>query len=329
MATQEDVAERAGVSTTTVSHVINETRFVSRELRQRVFHAMEELEYRPNAIARSLRRRESEQIGVIVPDIAYPFLAEVARGIEDAGFRLGYNVIFCSSHQDCDKELACLDLARTRQVDGVVVLGAGPDSEHTRALLERGTPAVSCNRRFPDVPIDTVIADNERAGFQATRQLLSRGHHRVACIAGPEEVAISVPRLKGYRRALEEQGISVLDGLIVRDDFGNRGGFEAMNGLLDLSDPPSAVFACNDLMAMGAICAASKRRLNVPQDVAIIGCDDIAMAAFTNPSLTTVALPKHELGTLAVELLVQRIKDRDRPVEEHVLPVRLVMRDSC
>jgi len=329
MVTQEDVAKCAGVSTTTVSHVINETRFVSRELRQRVYQAMEELDYRPNAIARSLRRRESGQIGVIVPDIAYPFLAEVARGIEDAGFRLGYNVVFCSSHQDCDKELACLDLARTRQVDGIVVLGAGPDSEHIGELIERGTPAVSCNRRFPDVPIDTVIADNERAGFQATRQLLSQGHRRVACIAGPEEVTISVPRLEGYRQAMEELGVSVPDRLIVRDDFGNRGGFEAMNRLLDLSEPPSAVFACNDLMAMGAICAASKRRLNVPQDVAIIGCDDIAMAAFTNPSLTTVALPKHELGTLAVELLVERIKDRDRPVDEHVLPVRLVMRDSC
>jgi len=329
MVTQEDVAKCAGVSTTTVSHVINETRFVSRELRQRVYQAMEELDYRPNAIARSLRRRESGQIGVIVPDIAYPFLAEVARGIEDAGFRLGYNVVFCSSHQDCDKELACLDLARTRQVDGIVVLGAGPDSEHIGELIERGTPAVSCNRRFPDLSIDTVIADNERAGFQATRQLLSQGHRRVACIAGPEEVTISVPRLEGYRQAMEELGVSVPDRLIVRDDFGNRGGFEAMNRLLDLSEPPSAVFACNDLMAMGAICAASKRRLNVPQDVAIIGCDDIAMAAFTNPSLTTVALPKHELGTLAVELLVERIKDRDRPVDEHVLPVRLVMRDSC
>jgi len=329
MPTQEDVARRAGVSTTTVSHVINETRFVSRELRQRVYEAMEALDYQPNAIARSLRRRESEQIGVIVPDIAYPFLAEVARGIEDTAFRLGYNVIFCSSHQDSVKELACLDLARTRQVDGIIVLGAGSDPEHVAELIERGTPVVSCNQQFRDFPVDTVVADNERAGFQATRHLLSLGHHRIACMAGPQEVAISATRLEGYRLALGDMGIPVPEGMVTHADFGNRGGFDAMNRLLDLSEPPSAVFACNDLMAMGALCAASKRRLRVPQDVAIIGCDDIALAAFTNPSLTTVALPKHELGTLAVELLVQRIKDGDRPVEEHILPVRMVMRDSC
>ena len=177
--------------------------------------------------------------------------------------------------------------------------------------------------------MDTVIADNERAGYEATRHLVGSGHQRVACVAGFPEIAISGMRLAGYRRALGELGIPVRETLIAREDFGNRGGYEAMNRLLDLAEPPTAVFACNDLMAMGAICAASKRSLRVPRDVAIMGCDDIALAAFTNPSLTTVALPKHRLGASAVELLIHRIENGSQAVERQVLPVHLVIRDSC
>lgn len=329
MVTQKDVAELADVSTTTVSHVVNETRFVSEELRTRVRRAMEELDYRPNAIARSLRRQRTHKIAVIVPDIAYPFLAEVARGVEDAGFRLGHNVIFCASHGDREKEDACLDLARTKQVDGIVILGAVSGIERIRELVDRGIPTVTCSRRLRPTEVDTVVADNEQAGYEATKYLLGLGHHRIGCIAGPTELRISSERLTGYRRALKELRIPVREGLIRHDAFGNRGGFDAMNELLDAAEGPTAVFACNDLMAMGAICASSKRKLRVPQDVAIVGCDDIALAAYTNPSLTTVALPKHDLGAIAVEMLVARIKDQDRAFETRVLPVRLVIRDSC
>jgi len=328
MVTQQDVAAKARVSTTTVSHVINQTRFVSQELRERVYRAMEELDYQPHAIARSLRRRRSKQIAVIVPDLAYPFLAEVARGMEEAGFKLGYNVIFCATHRDREKEEACLDLARTKQVDGIIILGDVPESQRLGALVDRGTPVVSCNGKLKGLPVDTVVADNEQAGYEATRYLVGLGHHRVACVAGFQEIAISSLRLRGYQRALSELNIPIRETLIAHDDFGNRGGFDAMNRLLDLAEPPTAVFACNDMMAMGAICASSKRKLRVPQHVAIVGCDDIALAAYTNPSLTTVALPKHRLGTSAVEMLVGRIENGEQATEDRVLPVRLVIRDS-
>jgi LacI family transcriptional regulator len=155
------------------------------------------------------------------------------------------------------------------------------------------------------------------------------GHQRIGCIAGPTKLSIGEERARGYRRALSKAGISFQEELLARGDFRNRGGFDAMNRLLDLDQPPTAVFACNDLMAMGAICAASKRRLQIPEDVAIIGCDNIALAAFTNPSLTTVRLPKYEMGSAAVEMLVARIEDKRRTVERRVLPVELVIRDSC
>jgi len=329
MVTQQDVADRAGVSTTTVSHVINQTRFVSQDLRQRVHRAMEELDYQPNVIARSLRRQRTHNIAVIVPDIAYPFLAEVARGIEDEGFRMGYKAILCASQGDPDKESSCFDLVLTKQVDGVILVGAGEDSRQVQALFDRGAPIVVCNRELSIAEVDTVVADNEECGAQATNHLVSLGHRRIGCIAGPTKLSIGEERTRGYRRALSDAGISFQEELLARGDFRNRGGFDAMNRLLDLDQPPTGVFACNDLMAMGAICAASKRRLQIPEDVAIIGCDDIALAAFTNPSLTTVRLPKYEMGSAAVEMLVARIEDRRGTVERRVLSVELVIRDSC
>ena len=329
IATLRDVAERAGVSTATVSHVINQTRFVSDELKARVYQAMRELNYRPDGIARSLRRRRTHNIGMIVPDIAHPFLAEVARGVEDTGFELGYNVILCDSAGDQEREADYIELLQEKKADGIVFVAAGESSSHIQALIEQEVPVVVCDRELPGVEVDTVIADNVESGYQATVHLIELGHRRIGCIAGPQELNISSKRLQGYKAALEQHGIPLCEELIVRGDFRYRGGYEAMRQLLALDEPPTAVFACNDLMAIGAICAASQLKLRIPQDVAIIGCDDIALASFTNPRLTTIAQPKREMGAAAVEMLVERIKDKDRPPTRRVLPTKLVLRDSC
>jgi LacI family transcriptional regulator len=329
MATMKDVALRAGVSTATVSHVINETRFVSGELKARVYQAMRELNYRPNAIARSLRRRRTHNLGMILPDISYPFLAEVARGVEDAGFELDYNVILCDSNGNLEKEATCIGILQEKKVDGIVFVAAGESSSHVQALIEQGIPVIVCDRELPEVEVDTVIADNVGSGYQATEYLIGLGHRRIGCIAGPPMLEISNKRVEGYKRALEQHGIPLREESIAGGDFRCRGGYEAMGELLALDEPPTAVFACNDLMAIGAICAASQKRLRIPQDVAIVGCDDIALASFTNPSLTTVAQPKHEMGAAAVEMLVKRIGDKDRPPTRKLLPTELVLRDSC
>ena len=329
MPTIKDVAHRAGVSTATVSRVINETRFVSEELRARVYRAMEELNYRPNAIARSLRRRETRNIALIVPDVAYPFLAEVVKGVEDTSFELGYSAILCASSDSTERETACVRLLLEKQVDGVVFISVGEGLGHIHTLIKRGVPVVVCDQDPPDVEVDTVVADNGGSGYQATDHLIRLGHRRIGCIAGPAGLFVSDGRLDGHRRALQAHGLPWQEPLVVRGDFRCRGGYEAMGELLALDDPPTAVFACNDLMAMGAICAASKDRLGIPQDIAIVGCDDIALAAFTNPSLTTVVHPKHEMGAVAVRMLVRRIEDSDGPPDRRVLPTELVVRDSC
>jgi LacI family transcriptional regulator len=329
MVTMKDVAHRARVSTATVSHVINETRFVSDELKARVYRAMRELNYHPNAIARSLRRRKTHNIGMILPDISYPFLAEVARGVEDAGFELGYNVILCDSNGNLEKEATCIGLLQEKKVDGIVFVAAGESSSHVQALIEQRMPMVVCDRELPGIEVDTVITDNVGSGFQATEHLIGLEHRRIGCIAGPQVLEISNKRVDGYRQALERYGLPLCDGLLVHGDFRCKGGYEVMKELLALDKPPTAVFACNDLMAIGAICAASERRLKMPRDVAIIGCDDIALASFTNPSLTTVAQPKHEMGATAVEMLVEKIKDKSKPPTRRLLPTELVIRDSC
>lgn len=317
------------MSTATVSHVINETRFVSEELRARVYQAMRELDYRPNAIAQSLRRKKTQNIGMIIPDISYPFLAEVARGVEDVGFELGYNVILCDSNGDLEKEASCIECLQGKRVDGIVFIAAGESINHVQSLIEQGMPVILVDRDLTEIEVDTVIADNVESGYQATEYLIQSGHRRIGCITGPRKFCISNKRVDGYRQALERYGLPLCDELLVHGDFRCKGGYEAMKELLALDKPPTAIFACNDLMAMGTICAASERRLRIPRDVAIIGCDNIALASFTNPSLTTIAQPKHEMGALAMKMLAERIGDRNSPPTKQVLSTELVIRDSC
>jgi LacI family transcriptional regulator len=317
------------VSTATVSHVINETRFVSEELRAKVCQAMRELDYRPNAIARSLRRKKTHNIGMIIPDISYPFLAEVAKGVEDIGFELGYNAILCDSNGDLEQEASCIELFQEKRVDGIVFVAAGESADHVQSLIEQGMPVILVDRDLTEIEVDTVIADNVESGYQATEHLIESGYRRIGCITGPRKLGVSNKRVDGYRQALERHGLPMCDEFLVHGDFRCRGGYEAMKELLAFDKPPTAVFACNDLMAMGAICAASERRLRMPQDVAIIGCDDIALASFTNPSLTTIAQPKYEMGAMAVKMLVERIEDRNKSPTKQILPIELVIRDSC
>ena len=331
MATIKDVARLAGVSITTVSHVINETRYVSDELRGRVLAAMQELNYRPNVLARSLRRGETRTIGLVVPDNSNPFFAEVARIVEDVGFEKGYSVILCNSDGSLEKEAAYISVLIAKQVDGVIFIAAGSKHEHLHELTAQGIPVVVADRDIPQSLADVVLVDNEKGGYEATRYLLSLGHRRIACIAGPSDLTPSADRVCGYRRAQEEAGISIEEGWIVPGDFRYQGGEAAAARLLRLGEPPSAIFACNDVMAIGALRTLQNAGLQVPGDVSIIGFDDIPLASAVSPALTTVAQPTAELSTLAARCLISRIQnDRDdEPRQRSVLETRLVVRDSC
>jgi LacI family transcriptional regulator len=328
LATMRHVAECAGVSVTTVSHVINHTRPVSEELREKVLAAMDELGYQPNRLARSLRRGETHTIGMIVPDNVNPFFAEIARGIEDAGSGEGYSVILCNSDGNLEKELFYHNVLTAKQVDGILFVAVGASTEVIRSLQKRRMPLVVIDREVPDVAVDSVLIDNAEGGRQATRHLLDLGHRRIGCITGPSDLTPSAARVTGYRQALHEAGIAADEALVVRGDFMYESGHRAAHRLLAMDDPPTALFACNDLMAIGAISAAVSAGWQVPADLSVVGFDDVRLASFANPPLTTIAQPKYEIGVLAVTMLLERMQDYDMPPRRRQLDTHLVVRRS-
>jgi LacI family transcriptional regulator len=329
MATIEDVAQAAGVSTATVSYVINDSRRVSEALRARVLQAMEETNYRPNIVARSLRLGQTKTIGLIIPDSSNAFFAEVGRGLQDRSHALGFSVILCNTDGDATRESAFIDLLTKKQVDGLVFVASGDNAQSIRAVSRQGTPFVVVDRHLSGLEADEVTADNMRGATMATEYLLKLGHRRIACITGPSDVTPSADRVKGFRQAMKVAGLEPDEVLIIKGDFQFRSGGLAMQTLLALPSRPTAVFACNDLMAVGAISTACAAGLRVPQDVSIIGFDDIGLAAVANPPLTTVAQPKNAIGTLAADLLVERIRNPQAPCRQLLLPTELVIRQSC
>ncbi len=328
MVTIHDVAVRAGVSTTTVSHVINGTRRVSTDLSTRVERAMDELGYQPNALARSLRRKETQTLGLIVPDNSNPFFAEIARGIEDTAYNLGYAVVLCNTDNDTARESLYLNLLLKRQADGIVLVTAGAWNPGLESAVQRNLPLVVVDRELPSAALDCVVTDHVAGGEMATQHLIDLGHRRIGCISGPMQLASSVGRVEGYRTALRAAGLRVDPALIARGDFLETSGVECARALLRQSPPPTAIFACNDLMAIGAISAAYELGLSIPQELSVVGYDDIRLAAHLSPPLTTVAQPKYDLGTIAATLLIERMADRSLPPRRVLLRTELTRRGS-
>lgn len=330
MATITDVARVAGVSITTVSHVINGTRFVRDELKERVLDAMRELNYRPNSLARGLRKGQTKTIGLIVPDNSNLFFAEIARSIEDVGFSNGYSVILCNSDNNLEKQRTYIEALLAKKVDGVIFISAGDSGDGLQELIDAGIPIVVADREVSQTLADVVLVDNEHGGYIATKHLIDLGHRRIACIAGPSDLTPSAQRVDGYRRALAEADLPLESEYVAGGDFGIQSGEAAMAELLALEKMPTAVFVCNDMMAIGAIRAVRDRGLGVPEDISIIGFDDIPLAPATFPALSTVAQPKLEIARVATELLIQRMQSQDAGAERQriVLEPELVVRNS-
>ncbi len=328
MTTMRDVAQQAGVSISTVSHVVNNSRNVSEDARSRVLLAMQMLDYKPNALAQNLRRQQTFTIGMIVPDIANPFFAEIARGIEDASFEQDHSVILCNTDGDIGKQATHTDLLIKNQAAGILFVAAGISTELVEGLQARRVPLVVVDREVPGVRVDTVLTNHLQGGRLATQYLFDLGHRRIACISGGSDLSPSAERLTGYEQVLQENGLLMEESLVVRGDFQYDSGYRAMQQLLTLADRPTAVFACNDLMAIGAISAATEGGLRVPQDLSIVGFDDVRLASFTNPPLTTIAQPKYEIGVVALEMLLARAQNLAAPARLVRLDTELIVRRS-
>ena len=301
---------------------------MSPELAQRVLDAASELGYTPDGRARSLRMRRTQTIGLIVPDVN-PFFAELARIIEDHGFGAGYTTILGNADGHPERERKYLETLISNRVGGLILASTLHDADALAVLVERsGTPAVLVDREFALPGVDVVLADSFGGGYAVTRHLLDLGHTHIACITGPE-LTPSGARTAGYLQALAEAGIEPRPEWIARGDFEYPGGQAAMTEILASGDGVTAVFAANDLMAMGAIGTLRERGLRVPADVSVVGFDDAFPAALISPPLTTVRQPLAEIGTTAVALLLARMRgDADARPERRLLATELVVRES-
>ena len=329
MATIVDVARRARVSPSTVSHVVNGTRFVSADARARVQRAIDALGYRPNGLARSLRRGQSRTLGLILPDSANPFFAEIGREIETSAFERGYSVVLCNTENDREKERLYVNVLVRNQVDGIILVATGNRSNLLQSLLPGKLPLVILDREASSPGLDSVIADHFSGGLLATHHLASLGHRRIGCIAGPSRLSSSEQRVRGYRKALERSGLCVEEDLIRQGDFHPQSAWSAARTLLSLPRPPTAIFACNDLMAFGVLRAADELGRRVPRDLAVVGYDDIELSRYSIPPLTTVVQPKREMAQEALRLLTRRIGAGSRKPERRLLPVSLEVRQTC
>ncbi|MCG0277173.1 MAG: LacI family transcriptional regulator [Thermanaeromonas sp.] len=329
MVTIKDVARRAGVSVTTVSRVLNNSPHpISPETRRKVLEAVAELGFCPNAAARSLQLNETRMIGLMLPDVANPYYSGIVRGIEDVAHQEGYTVILCNTDRSRERTLKYLRVLREKRVDGVIFMGGGvvEDAREDHFFQKEDIPTVVIGRHFGFFP--SVQIDNADAARRAVIHLLERGHRDIACIAGPSSSTTSRDRLAGYRQALEEKGLKYEPSRIVHADFTPHGGYEAVRKLLEHKPWPTALLAHNDLMAVGAIKALADEGLSVPRDMAVVGFDDIPLASYVLPRLTTVRVPVYELGATAMRLLRDLLGGRTVP-QVTLLPVELIIRESA
>jgi len=326
--TIKDVARQAGVSTATVSRVLNEKGGVSDQTRLRVEQAISDLAYRYNALAGSLKKQQSSLIGHIVPSILGPVSPALARAVEVEAQKSGYNVILCNSFENIEKEQANVDVLLERRVDGIVFT-APMLPEHVNAIKARRVPVVIIERRWEISGFHFVEPDNFHGAYDAVKHLTDLGHRRIAMIVGPQSAIISKFRMEGYERALLDAGVSPDPDLMAEGDYGRASGYEAMQKFLALAQIPTSVFAANDAMAIGAMQAACHAGLSVPRDISIVGFDD-TYAELCIPELTTVHQPLSEIGTLATKIVVAEIsRSTDEYPLENVLPCYLKERESC
>jgi LacI family transcriptional regulator len=333
MATMRDVADRSGVSVSTVSRVITGAVPVDPVTAERVNEAITALGYRPNLLARSFRRRITHTIGLLVPDNSNPFFAELARAIEDTVFAEGYSVVLCNSDLSPVKQETYIDVLLAKRVDGLILASSGliPDSdgqETMEQILASGTPCVVVDRDLGDFPVDQVLTDQRQGGRMIAEHLMALGHRHCAYFAGPNDLTPSAGRIAGFRQALAEAGLEPPAELFVRGDGRPAGGAAAAQELLARGVEFSAVFAFNDQMATGASGALQRAGYRVPDDVSIVGFDDIPQASASFPALTTVAQPIAEMGRIGVRLLLDRIARPEARCQRVMLQTRLVVRES-
>jgi LacI family transcriptional regulator len=324
----KDVAKLAGVSPACVSLALNEKPYVSKKAKQRIYKAVREIGYRPNIVARSLRKKKTGIIGLVLSDIANPFFPEIARGVEERAREYGFNVILCNTDADPFQEKNSIEILLSRQIDGLIITSAR-STANLNEYLREDCPTVLVNRDpFPG-RFDFVGIDNISSARTAVNHLIKLGHKRIAFIEGEPESPASFGRYKGYKEALQEAGFSLQENYVKIGYLKYEGGYRAMISFLKEFLLPTAVFCANDMMALGAIDACVDKGIKVPQDIAVVGFDDIWVASLKSVQLTSMRQPRYQMGVKAVDLMIERVESERSEIKRVILPTKLVIRQTC
>lgn len=329
--TIQDVARRAGVSSATVSRVINNSGYISQNARDQVEKAMKELEYNPSRVARRLRVTDGDRklFGLLIADIQNPFYVDVIRGVEEMAFTRDYAVYPCNFAQDIKKEKVYLDILQSEAIDGLIVTPYHEEDELVKSLVHEGFPIVCVDRNLSNVDVDVVVVDNKAGTYRAIKHLIQLGHKRIGFIGGLYSIPTSRHRKDGYLKALKEHDIPVDKSLIQFGDSKYENGKQLVQNFLDMDEPPTALFTGNNVITLAGLEVIHSRGLKIPDDIAIVGFDDMYWSNSLNPPLTAVSQPGYEIGRQAARMLFERLNEPNKPPRKIVLNTELMIRKSC
>lgn len=328
MATIKDVAKATGTSITTVSRVINNSGYVSQKTREKVLEAIEELKYTPNALARGLVTDITKSIGLIVPDITSPYFSEIAKCIEKVASQYNYTIFLCNTNWDIEREKMYLNEFYQRRVDGIIYAIFRENEEISKLLSELGIPTLVLEKTKEQKNIKSIDIDNIHAGKIATDFLINKGNRKIGFIGGKSHVNVSKYREYGYIDALKENGIKINEDRIVYSDFNIKGGYEAIKEFKNRNIEIDSLFLASDLMAIGAMNFLNQNRIKVPEDISIIGFDNIELSSIMQPSLTTVNLPIKEIAELAIKKIMKMIYKTDEKIKKDNINLYIIERKT-
>ena len=331
ISTIEDIARKTGVSITTVSRVLNKVSKkyrISERTQELVLRAAKELKYRPNQLARGLRLKKTHTLGLIVPDIANPFFAAITDTIQAAAHKRGYTLIVCNTNDTLEFEIEQIQVLLSKGVDGMIILPVGQTSDHLKRIKRESIPFILVDRSFENLSASSVVVDNFRGAYEAVSHLLESGHKRIGLIEGIPNAFTTMERRRGYLAALREYDVSPDSSLMRGKSFRRETGYVETKALLQLAQPPSAIFATNDLITLGVLEAIYEKGWSIPQDISVVAFDEIDFNDFLRCPLTVVAQPKERLGEVAVEMLMEEMEKKVESPRHTVLSPTLVKRMS-
>jgi len=328
----KDVAKKAGVSTATVSRVLGDFPGVRDKTRKKVLKAVSELNYEVNAVARNLRQKKTNSIGIIVGNVLSQFYSVIAKSVEDTNNKFGYNTILCNGDENPEKELEYLKVLKSNRVDGIILTPTGKNSEYVQHLIDSRTKMVLLDRLIEGVDCDAVLVDNTNGAYKAVKYLIDQGYRKIGIVDAYLDRTTGAERLKGYLQAIEEAGIAKDDSLIKIGNFKKESGKRLTRELLKQSNRPEAIFTTNIDMSMGALIAIKEMGLTIPDDIGIVCFDDSDWASILDPPITVIRQPVYQLGSIAAELLIKKIENNKNSLNQMpsivTLNTELIIRES-